>query len=96
MAVKPDQREPRLRVPLAKFGDRRGMEPGQLTLDRGDRADPAQDRAQPLAERRRVGDGQRRTGRDIELAVADDRRDIDTVERGAAHQPQRGHPIRAR
>src|SRR5258707_915514 len=49
----------------------------------------AEHAAQPLAKLRRIGHGQRRTDRDKRRAVALDRRDIDAIERGPAHQPER-------
>ena len=54
-----------------------------------DRTDAAEHRAQPLAELRRIGEGQRRARDHPVAAVGLDHRDIDAVERGAAHQPDR-------
>ena len=70
--------------------DRLGMEPGQLALDLGDWPDAAEHAAQPLAEALGIGHGQRRARSSTRsLAVGLDQRDIDAVERGAAHQPDR-------
>ena len=93
VAVKADEIDRGPLVACEKMFDRLAVEPGELGLDRGDRADPAQRPAQPLAKRVRIGDGQRRAGADAGAAVGLDQRHIDAVERGAAHQPERAaHP----
>ena len=96
VAVEPDQLHPHLRVADAKLRDGSGMPRGQLVLDRGDRLHAAKDAAQPLAKVGWIGHGQRRPGDEMALAVAVDRRDIDAVERSAAHQPQRQNRFCAR
>jgi len=81
-----------IRVFRAKLRDSGGMQSGQLGLDRRDiapRADAAQDGAQPVPERRGIRDSQRRAWADMPATIGRDRRDIDAVKRGAAHQPQR-------
>ncbi len=68
------------------------MQPGQLGLDCGDflaRPDTAEHAAQPVAELGRVRERFRRSGNDFVLAIGRSRRDVDSVERGAAHQPHR-------
>ena len=74
-----------------------GVQPGQLGFDRGDRAGarPAP-RAASRGNRRGRGSsapGRRTTCARPSVSIS---RDIDPVERGAAHQPQRGAQICAR
>ena len=68
--------------------DSRGVKAGQLILDFGDRTDGPKDRPQPIAECLLVGDRQRRSGEYPLAAVRLDQRDIDPVERSAAHQSE--------
>ena len=96
VAVEPDELDRHIGMARAKLSDRGGMQPGQLGLDRGDIPDPAQHRTQPVAERLGIGDCQAETGDDAPAAVGRYRRDIDAVERGAAHQAQRVPPFCAR
>ena len=70
------------------------MKPGQLLFDLANRADTAENRAQPLPELWTVGERQRRAEADPLAAVGFDHRDVDAVKRGAAHQPDR--PAHAR
>ena len=80
VAVKTDDVDCGSTVLVQKMLDRLGMKFGQIGLDRGDGADAAEDRAQPLAKLRRIGNGQRRAGRHPVAAVGLDHRDIDAVE----------------
>ncbi len=83
VAVKPDEIDRDLGMPAAKFGDRRGVQPGQLDFDRGDvgaRDRRAQYAAQPLAEFARIRHRQRRSGGNLPLAVGRQSGDIDAVE----------------
>jgi hypothetical protein len=55
MAVEPDHIRAGSGVPVQEVLDGFGMQPGQLLLNLGDRADAAENRAEPLTKRRRVG-----------------------------------------
>ena len=94
VAVKPDQRH--LFQPVA--GDQRfyrlSMGMGQIALGGGMIAGAAQRVAQPLAQPRLIGNGQRRPSDDALATVALDQRRIDAVERGAAHKADRPHESR--
>ena len=65
------------------------MKRGQLRFDRGNRANAAEDRPKPLAKIRRIRECQRRPRDRPLVAVGLDHRDVDAVERRAAHQPDR-------
>ena len=88
VAVEPDDIDGGSGVASEKLLDPPGMEAGQLVFDRRDRTGAAKDRPQPFAERLRVGERQRRPGDHPFLAIRLDHRDVDPVERGAAHQPE--------
>src|SRR4051794_39946837 len=89
MAVKANEVEGDAWVLTAKGCDRLGVKLGQFLLDIADWSDTAEDAAQALAETLRIRHRQRRPSDDTALSVGRDRRDVDTVERGAAHQAQR-------
>jgi hypothetical protein len=92
VAVEADELDRYTGMARAKFGDGGGVTPGQLGLNRLDirsRAGPAQHRTKPVAEGLGIGDGQGWARDDAAAAVGRDRRDIDAVKRGAAHQAQR-------
>jgi len=84
-----DEFDARDLVPLDEAFHRRGMCLGQRALDLGHRTFAAERPAQRLAKFALIGHRQPRPGRDFILAVALDESDIDTVERGAAHQADR-------
>ena len=88
MTVKPDDVDSGSRVAPQELLDSRGVKAGQLILDFGDRTDGPKDRPQPIAECLLVGDRQRRSGEYPLAAVRLDQRDIDPVERSAAHQSE--------
>ncbi len=89
VAVHADNVRRKPRVAAEQLFDGVAVEPRQLGFDISDRTGAAEHAAQPRAEIVAIGDGQRRAGDDPRRAVGLDHRDIDAVERGAAHQPDR-------
>ena len=75
-------------VACNKLFDRFGMKPGEPTFNLADGADAAQDRSQSFAKRVLVSDCQRRARNHPFFAIGLDHRDVDAIERRAAHQPK--------
>src|SRR6185437_6381547 len=87
VAVKADEVDGAERMAFDEALDRFGMRLGQAALQILHRPFAAQGRAQRLAQRIVIGQGQPRPRLHLRLAIALDEGRVDAVERGAAHQP---------
>ena len=76
-------------IGLSEQFDGFGVQLRQFAFYRFNRADPTQHAPKLFTKGIGVGDGHRRSWYDVGATIGFDHRDVDAIERGAAHQPDR-------